>query len=83
MQTRPIERTPRRELPLPRDRRLWLVLAAVAAAVAIAIGIAVGSGGNGGTQPSPGTPAVEPVPPASDAATRARNLADWLREHSR
>jgi eukaryotic-like serine/threonine-protein kinase len=80
VQTRPIER-PRRELPLPRDRRWWLLLAAVAA-VAIAIAIAVGSGGNGGTQPSPGPPAIEPVPPASDAATRARNLADWLREHS-
>jgi serine/threonine-protein kinase len=82
-ETRPIERAPRRELPLPRDRRWWLLLAAVAAAVAIAVGIAVGSGGDGGTQPSPGTPSVEPVPPASDAATRARNLADWLREHSR
>jgi serine/threonine protein kinase len=82
-ETRPIERAPRRELPLPRDRRWWLLLAAVAAAVAIAVGIAVGSGGDGGTQPSPGTPSVEPVPPASDTATRARNLADWLREHSR
>jgi eukaryotic-like serine/threonine-protein kinase len=83
VQTKPIERAPRRELPLPRDRRWWLLLAAVAAAVAIAIAIAVGSGVNGGTQPSPGTPAVEPVPPASDAATKARNLADWLREHAR
>ena len=83
MQTRPLERAPRRELPLPRDRRWWLLLAAVAAAVAIAVGIAVGSGGNGGTQPSPGTPPVEPVPPSSDAATRARNLADWLRKHAR
>jgi len=83
VQTRPIGRAPRRELPLSRARRLWLLLAAVAAAVAITIGIAVGSEGDGGTQPSPGTPAVEPVPPASDSATRARNLADWLREHSR
>jgi hypothetical protein len=83
VQKKPIERAPRRGLPLPRGRRWWLLLAAVAAAVAIAIGIAVGSGGNGGTQPSVGTPAVEPVPPASDAATKARNLADWLRDHSR
>jgi serine/threonine protein kinase len=83
VQTRPIERAPRRQLAQPRDRRLWLLLAAVAAAVAIAIGIAVGSGGSGGTPPPSGTPAVEPVPPASDAATRARNFADWLREHSR
>jgi serine/threonine protein kinase len=83
VQTRPIERVPRRDFAMPRDRRLWLLLAAVAAAVAIAIGIAVGSGGNGGTQPSPGTPAVEPVPRASDPATQARNFADWLREHSR
>ena len=82
VRTKTIERA-RRRLPLPRGRRWWLLLAAVAAAVAIAIGIAVGSGGNGGTQPSPGAPAVEPVPPASDAATQARNLAEWLREHSR
>jgi serine/threonine protein kinase len=83
VQTRPIEPVPRRNFALPRDRRLWLLLAAVAAAVAVAIGIALGSGGNGGTQPSSGTPAVEPVPPASDAATQARNFADWLRQHSR
>jgi hypothetical protein len=83
VQTKPIERAPRRGIPQPRGRRWWLLLAAVAAAVAIAIGIAVGSGGNGGTQPPAGNPAVEPVPPASNAATQARNLADWLRDHSR
>jgi hypothetical protein len=81
--TRPIERAPRRQFALSRDRRWWLLLAAVAAAVAIAIGIVVGSGGSSGTQPSSRTPAVEPVPPASDATTRARNLADWLRQHTR
>jgi eukaryotic-like serine/threonine-protein kinase len=83
VQTRRLERAPRRKLALPRDRRWLLVLAAVGAAAAIAIGIAVGSRGNGGTQPPSGTPAVEPVPPASDPATQARNFADWLREHSR
>jgi eukaryotic-like serine/threonine-protein kinase len=66
------------------DRRLVLVLVVLAVATAVVIGIAVGTNGAGsGGGPSSPTPAVEPVPPASDAATQARNLADWLREHSR
>jgi serine/threonine protein kinase len=74
---------PRRALP--GDRRLWLALAGIAVAVAIVIGLALGSdGGSSGTQqPAPNTPAVEPVPPASDAEGTARNFADWLRENSR
>jgi serine/threonine-protein kinase len=67
------------------DRRLLLALVVLAVAAAVVIGIAVGTSdsGSGGSQaPSP-APAVEPVPPASDAATQARNFADWLREHSR
>jgi serine/threonine-protein kinase len=67
------------------DRRLILAIAAVVAAVAIILGIALGTngGGSGGGEPSSGAPAVEPVPPASDPATQARNLADWLRSNSR
>jgi serine/threonine protein kinase len=66
------------------DRRLILALVVLAVVAAAVIGIAVGTNGDGsGDGPSSRTPAVEPVPPASDAATQARNLADWLREHSR
>jgi eukaryotic-like serine/threonine-protein kinase len=67
------------------DRRLILALAAVVAAVAIILGIALGTNGgeSSGGEPSSGSPAVEPVPPASDPATQARNLAHWLRSNSR
>jgi eukaryotic-like serine/threonine-protein kinase len=67
------------------DRRLLLALAAVVAAIAIVLGIALGTNGDGsgGANPSSGSSAVEPVAPSSDPATQARNLADWLRSHSR
>ena len=66
------------------DRRVFLALASVVAAVAIILGIALGTNGGGsGGEPSSGAPAVEPVPPASDPATQARNLSDWLRNNSR
>jgi hypothetical protein len=61
------------------------MFAAVVAAGAIALVILIGNGGGGsdsGRTPSHGT-SVEPVPAASDPGERARNLADWLREHSR
>jgi serine/threonine protein kinase len=67
------------------DRRFVLALVVLAVAAAVVIGIVVGTSddGSGGSQPSSAPAAVEPVSPASDAATQARNLADWLREHSR
>jgi eukaryotic-like serine/threonine-protein kinase len=69
---------------IPGDRRLWLALAGIAAVVALVLGLALGTNGDdGGQQPAKNTPAVEPVPPASDATGTARNLADWLRENSR
>jgi eukaryotic-like serine/threonine-protein kinase len=89
--TRPL-RAPAQERsrgrPAPRfrfDRRLLLVLVVLAVAAAVVIALAVGTSDNGsrGSQLSSRPSSVEPVPPASDAATQARNLADWLREHSR
>jgi serine/threonine protein kinase len=69
---------------IPGGRRLWLALAVLAAAVALVIGLALGTNGDGGSQPpAQDSPAVQPVPPASDPAGTARNLADWLRENSR
>jgi serine/threonine protein kinase len=78
-------RTPAPRRALPGDRRLWLALAGLVVAVAVVIGLALGTnGGNGGKQqPASNTRAVQPVPPASDAAGTARNFADWLRENSR
>jgi eukaryotic-like serine/threonine-protein kinase len=83
-QARSVSRRPDRRRGLAGDRRLWLALAAIGAVVAVVIGLAVGTNGDGQTgQPAQNTPAVEPVPPASDSAGTARNLADWLRENSR
>ena len=83
-----VQRAPRRRAPrraLSSDPRLWLALAGIAVAVAIVIGLALGTNGESGgkQQPASNTPAVQPVPPASDAAGTARNFADWLRENSR
>jgi eukaryotic-like serine/threonine-protein kinase len=76
-------RVERRSAGLRGTRRLWLALAVLAAAAAAVVALALGtSGENQGRQPA-STPRVEPVPPASDSAGEARNLADWLREHSR
>jgi serine/threonine-protein kinase len=72
-----------RRRKVPGSRRLWLALAAIAAAVALVIALAVAASDNGGTEQPAQAPAVQPVPPASDAAGRARNLANWLRENSR
>jgi serine/threonine-protein kinase len=82
VRTTPMAPPPRRDFALPRGRGLWLTLAALIAAVAVAIGLAA-RGGGGTNPPQSGTPAVQPVPAASDPAGQARNFADWLREHSR
>ena len=83
-----VQRAPRTRAPrraLSSDPRLWLALAGIAVAVAIVIGLALGTNGESGgkQQPASNTPAVQPVPPASDAAGTARNFANWLRESSR
>ena len=74
----------RRVRSIPRGRRLWLSLAGIAAIVSLVLGLALGTNGDGSTrQPAQNTPTMQPVPPASDAAGTARNLADWIRENSR
>jgi hypothetical protein len=51
--------------------------AATIAVAAVAAGLLAAAGGGG-------DPArVEPVPAASDPAGQARNLEEWLREHTR
>jgi serine/threonine protein kinase len=73
-----------RRRKVPGRRRLWLALATIALSVALVIALTVAASDDGGAhQPAQDTPAVQPVPLASDAAGQARNLADWLRENSR
>jgi serine/threonine protein kinase len=80
--TRPLPS--RRTLSVPGRRgALWLVGALVVAAIAVALGLArLGGGGNGGSPP-PTAPQVTPPPPARTAEQQARDLARWLRVHSR
>ena len=64
-------------------RRAWPFAAATAALAAIAGGIVLATRDGGGSNPpSQNLPAVQPVPPGSTPAERARNLADWIRDHS-
>jgi serine/threonine-protein kinase len=79
--TRAEVRPARRRPTLPGGRGLWLGVAVVLVLAAM-IGVLAASRGDGDT-PAPQRPAtVEPVAPGADAEERARNLADWLREHS-
>jgi serine/threonine-protein kinase len=82
---------PRRQRP-PASRRdfalrgygVWALIAAVAVVLALVIGFAV-AGRDGGSGKDPeNVPAagVQGVAPASDPADQARNLAEWLRQHS-
>ena len=75
----------RRDFALPRGRGFWIALGVVVAAIGLTIGFAIGNlGGDSGSSSPPAQPAeVAPVQEAPDFATRARNLADWLRENSR
>jgi serine/threonine protein kinase len=64
-------------------RRVWPFAIAAATIAIVAGGLALAArDGNGSNPPSGNAPAVEPVPPGSSPAERARNLADWIRDHS-
>jgi serine/threonine protein kinase len=83
VKTMALTRPARRDFafPTPSRRALLalLVILALATAIAIAIASTSGGGGNsGGSSPA----RVEPVPPGSNSAEQARNLADWLRSNS-
>jgi len=78
---------PTRPLPQPRrapGRKWWLWLAGSVAAgvVALILGLAK-LGGDGGSSPPPAPPRVSPPAAAPTAVQEARNLARWLRAHSR
>jgi serine/threonine-protein kinase len=75
----------RRDFSLPRGRSFWLALGVVVTAIGLIIGFALGNLGGDSSASTPPQPqgAVEPVQEAPDFATRARNLAEWLRDNSR
>ena len=80
--TRPLPQR-RMTISVPgRGGALWLAGALILAALAVALGLAQ-LGGNGKTLPPPAPPHVAPPAPAADAEQQARNLARWLRVHSR
>jgi eukaryotic-like serine/threonine-protein kinase len=73
-----------RPVTTARSRRpLWPLAAAAVALAVIAGGILLAARDGGGSNPaSQNPPAVQPVPPGSTPAERARNLADWIRDNS-
>jgi eukaryotic-like serine/threonine-protein kinase len=65
-------------------RGMWALLFAIAAIASVVVGLVAARGGNedgGGGAPEQAA-RVADVPPATDPAEQARNLAAWLREHS-
>ena len=79
--TRPLPQ--RRSVTLAgRSGWLWLAGAIVVAAVAIALGLAK-LGATGNSSPPPPPPRVSPPARGATATQQARNLARWLRAHSR
>jgi eukaryotic-like serine/threonine-protein kinase len=65
-------------------RRRGVIAAALAGmvALALALGFALANGGTARTPP-PSVAGIAPIPSAQAAAQEARNLARWLRRHSR
>jgi serine/threonine protein kinase len=62
---------------------LWIAAAVLVAAIAVALGLARIGGRSSATKTTTVAPAVAPVRPGASAADEARNLARWLRSHSR
>jgi serine/threonine-protein kinase len=77
---RPTQRLPQRRR---RSGPLFLVAALALAAIAVALALGVFGVGGDDTSPPPRPARVTPPPPASTAEQQARNLARWLRAHSR
>jgi serine/threonine-protein kinase len=81
--TRPLPQRRRVSVPA-RGGALWLVGAVVVAAIAVALGLARLGDSGGDSHSAPPAPArVTPPAPAPTAQQQARNLARWLRVHSR
>jgi eukaryotic-like serine/threonine-protein kinase len=63
--------------------RLWLSLSATVAALAIILGVALSLTQTDRPAQPPPQPRIAPAPLAKTPAKQARNLARWLRQHSR
>jgi eukaryotic-like serine/threonine-protein kinase len=80
---RPARRPARRDFAMPRGRGFWTALVIVVV-VGLILGYVLATrGGDSPPAPAGGPAEVQPIPDAPDFATKARNLADWLRENSR
>ena len=78
--TRPLPA--RRSISVPgRTGAGWIAAAIAVAAVCVALGLAKLGGGN--SSPPPPPPHVSPPARGTTATQQARNLARWLRAHSR
>ena len=80
---RPTRRLPRRRFERVSRRRngLWLAGAIAAAAIAVILGLA--KLGGSGSSPPPAPVQVRPPARGQTAIQQTRNLARWLRAHSR
>jgi len=65
-----------------RSAAMWILAAIVVGAAAVILGLAK-LGGDGGNTPPPAAPHVAPPAPGATPEQQARNLARWLRVHSR
>jgi eukaryotic-like serine/threonine-protein kinase len=81
--TQVVQRPARRDFALPRGRGFWAALAIVIVAGVILGYVLTTRAGDSSPPPSQGSAQVEPIPEAPDFSGKARNLADWLRDHSR
>jgi eukaryotic-like serine/threonine-protein kinase len=79
--TRPLPQRRFVSVPSPGGAA-WLAAAIVVAVIAVALGLAK-LGGGGSSTPPPAPPRVAPPALAPTAEQQARNLARWLRVHSR
>jgi ferric-dicitrate binding protein FerR (iron transport regulator) len=88
-QTLPLPDDPSRratEIKARRNRRPRRVVLLVAAAVGAVVGgvvAAVATSGSSPPAPAPRPARVTPIPHAADTQQQARDLAAWLRGHSR
>jgi len=74
----------RRSFSVPgRSSAMWILAAIVVAVVAVILGLAKLGDDDGGNASPPAAPHVAPPAPGATPEQQARNLARWLRVHSR
>jgi serine/threonine-protein kinase len=78
--TEPLPMRPRQRA---RSRPRWLLVAAAAGVGALAVALALVARDDAGGSDAPPAPRVESIRPGATPEEGARNLAQWLRRHSR